>query len=144
MRFYQLWEELNNRISQEDFYKLVKNFWGDCTHYKHPMDSVVACDNLNRHLVFHYAIQLQIVNIAFGWNDKPETVSSKDNSVFSTGKELQPGTLEGMHKFINLAKAFKSHGLKVSFSTSGRRKNLYDRALTMAGYQKTDKEGIYA
>jgi hypothetical protein len=143
MRFYQLWEELNQRLSQEDFYKIVKNSWGSCQHHEHPDNSVVACDYENRHLIFNYIPSVQTVGIAFGWNKSPQTSSKEPTTLFAAGTELQSGTIEGMHKFVDLAKIFKLHGLKISFMTSGRREKLYDIALTRAGYHQTERPGLY-
>lgn len=144
MRFYQLWEEINQQLTREDFYKLVKSFWGNCQHLDHPDRSIASCNYENRHLVFSYIPSIQAVGIAFGWNETP-AISSKETGtfVFATGANIQSGSIEGMHKFINLAKIFKSHGLKIGFTTSGRREKLYDRALSMAGYQKSSNPNVY-
>lgn len=131
MRFYQLWEEItNSNFNAEILQNIAQSIFGACERAGDNID----CTFKNRYLEFEYFKPLNSVYIAFMWKRQPE-VLSKRNKEFDTSVQLQQGSVEGMHKFIEFAKKLKEYNVRIDFSTDGKRKVLYDKVLTSAGYK---------
>jgi hypothetical protein len=132
MRFYQFWEEVTSpQFSNAILHTIAQSVFGDCEGMGY-----INCRFQNRLLEFYYSSQTNSVEISFYWRASPKEVSNK-NSEFTTGTQLQPGTVEAMHKLIEFARKLKEYKVNIKFFTEGRRAIIYDKALAIAGYKKT-------
>lgn len=131
MNFYEF-------FNQGDLLSLTKSIFGNCdVHWL----GGIGCDFSNRDILFRYHPDKNSVEISFYFIDDPE---EKSQGPYVTGRRLQSGTMAGVRKLQQFATELKKRGIGISYSTQGKRGDIYKRVLQKAGMSGTTDMGNWA
>ncbi len=127
-------------FTKQDLLALATRIFGQCEKsWEHSWAYSAECKFKNRSIELTYRPQDRVVGISFFFLELPPGGASDD--VFTTGRELQPGTLEGIRKFEEFAKELKKRGIGIEYETEGsRREELYKKVLQKAGFSAINPE----
>ncbi len=84
-----------------------------------------------------------IIDISFDQEDIKDLSSKNQNQEFDTSKSLQPGSIDFSKKLYAFVKELKSLGFGITYATSGKRTQLYDKYLRKANFAPSPYKGRY-
>jgi len=132
-------------FTREDLRALATRIFGHCDEwydYDDDDDYELTCRFKNRKIEFVYYPEERLIEVSFFFADDPTGGVSPD--VFTTGRELQSGTMEGIRKFEEFASELRKRGIGVKYETEGmRREDLYKRVMRKAGMTLAGSRGGY-
>lgn len=129
-------------LTREDLHALATRIFGRCDELG-DYDDELTCRFKNRRIEFVYDPEEGLVEVSFFF-DQDEPTGGISPDVFTTGRELQSGTMEGIQKFVEFARELRKHDIGIKYETEGRRReDLYKRVMQKAGMSSTFSRGGY-
>ncbi len=129
MNFYSM--SLLLEFDHKELLEIATRIFGNCDEFY----TDVNCVFRNRDIELTYYPHEKLVGVMFHFLEPPARFSEDPD--FPTGRELQPGTMEAIKKFGELAKELKKHNIGITYRTEGRRIDLYKKVMEKAGLRGT-------